>query len=332
MLYTAACKALGIRYPVAQAGMARWNTNAELAAAVGEAGGLGILGCLGRPADEARAQIERIRALTDRPFGVNLVLHLCEEDTFRACLEARAPVFSFFRGSPEQVVEATARAHDAGAVVVHQVTTPGEAVQACEAGVDVLVVQGTEAGGHMGPLPLSSLLPAVAAIAHEAGRPVLAAGGIVDGRGLAAALCLGADGVLMGTRFLATREAPISAAWKQAILDAAPGSTVASPAFDLIWGQDWPGVRARALRNGLAERWADTDSDTLLAARDEILDGIAQAERADDPEGMILLAGAGAGLIRDLQPAGDIVRDVVVTAVETLQEASRLIMSSEGLS
>jgi len=325
MLYTAACKALGMRYPVAQAGMARWNTNAELVAAVAAAGGLGILGCLGRPADEARAQIARIRALTDRPFGVNLVLHLRDEDTFAACLEERAPVFSFFRGSPEQLVDATARAHDAGAVVMHQVTTPGEAIQAREAGVDVLVAQGAEAGGHMGPLPLSLLLPAVAAIAREAARPVLAAGGIVDGRGLAAALCLGADGVLMGTRFLATREAPISAAWKQAILDAVPGSTVASPAFDLIWGQDWPGVRARALRNGLAQRWADADLDTLLAARDEILNGITRAERADDPEGMILLAGVGAGLIRDLQPAGDIVRDVVTTAARTLREAGRLV-------
>ncbi len=328
MLYTAACKALGIRYPVAQAGMARWNTNAELVAAVGEAGGLGILGCLGRPADEARAQIERIRALTDRPFGVNLVLHLRDEETFAACLKARVPVFSFFRGSPEQVVEATARAHDAGAVVAHQVTTPGEAIQACEAGVDVLVAQGTEAGGHMGPLPLSMLLPAVAAVAREAGRPVLAAGGIVDGRGLAAALCLGADGVLMGTRFLATREAPISAAWKQAILDAAPGATVASPAFDFIWGQVWPGVQARALCNGLAERWTSADPDALLAARDDILAEITQAERSDDPEGMILLSGTGAGLIRDLQPAGDIVRDVVATAVETLREMGLLVERS----
>ncbi len=325
MLYTAACKALGIRYPVAQAGMARWNTNAELVAAVAEAGGLGILGLLGRPAGEARAQIERIRALTDRPFGVNLVLHLRDEETFAACLDARAPVFSFFRGSPIEVVEATARAHDAGAVVMHQVTTPDEAVQACEAGVDVLVAQGTEAGGHMGPLPLSSLLPAVAAIAREAGRPVLAAGGIVDGRGLAAALCLGADGVLMGTRFLATREAPISAAWKRAILDAAPGSTVASPAFDLIWGQVWPGVQARALRNGLAERWTNAGLDALLAARHGILDDIARAEQADDPAGMILLAGTGAGLIRDLQPAGEIVRDVVTTAAETLRETGRLV-------
>jgi nitronate monooxygenase len=126
-------------------------------------------------------------------------------------------------------------------------------------GVDVLVAQGCEAGGRMGPLPLHSLLPAVVAVAGD--RPVLAAGGIVDGRGMAEALRLGAAGVLMGTRFLATPEAPIHPAYKQAIVDATPRATVASPIFDIIWGEEWPGVQARGLQNRLTATWVGREDE-----------------------------------------------------------------------
>lgn len=313
MIHTRACDVLGIAHPIAQAGMARWNTCAALVAAVSAAGGLGILGCLGRPADEAVAEIRRIRALTDRPFGVNFVLHQLDEETFAACLAERVPVFSFFRGDPAQAVE---RAHTAGAVTLHQVTTVEEAVRAREAGTDVLVAQGREAGGRMGPLPLLSLLPAVVEVAGE--TPVLAAGGIVDGRGLAAALCLGAAGVLMGTRFLATPEAPIPAAHKQAIVAAAPGGTVASGIFDLIWGEEWPGVRARALCNSLTARWLGRD-DELRAVRAEALEALQQAEAANNADEMVLLAGVGAALIRELRPAGEVVTDVAAEAERVLR-------------
>jgi len=210
MIHTNLCDVLGIDHPIVQAGMARSYTNAELVAAVSAAGGLGVLGCLGRPADEAVAEIRRIRALTDRPFAVNFVLHLCDEAAFAACLAEQVPIFCFFRGDP---AEAVARVHAAGAVTVYQVTTVAEAVRACAVGVDVLVAQGHEAGGHMGPIPLRTLLPEVVAVAGA--RPVLAAGGIVDGRDLAAALRLGASGVLIGTRFLATPEAPATATHKR---------------------------------------------------------------------------------------------------------------------
>src|SRR5919197_324371 len=170
------------------------NTSADLVAAVSAAGSLGVLGCLDRPPGEAVAEIRRIRALTDRPFGVNFVLHRLDEETFAACLAERVPVFSFFRGDP---ADAVARAHAAGAVTIHQVTTVAEAARACAVGVDVL----------------------------------------------------------MGTRFLATPEAPIHPAYKQAIVDAAPGATVASPIFDIIWGEEWPGVHARGLPNQLTATW-----------------------------------------------------------------------------
>lgn len=313
MLRTPVCETLGIAHPIVQAGMAREYTNAELVAAVSAAGGLGILGCLGRPADETVAAIRRIRALTDRPFGVNFVLHRRNRETFAACLAERVPVFSFFRGDPEEDVT---RAHAAGAVTIHQVTTVAEAERAVAVGVDVLVAQGSEAGGHMGPLPLLSVLPAVVAVAG--GRPVLAAGGISDGRGLAAALCLGAAGVLMGTRFLATPESPISPAYKRAILAAGPGATVASGLFDLLWGFAWPGVRVRAIGNALTERWAGRE-DELAAHLEEVRAECDRANREDDPRGMALLAGEGVGQIDAIQPAGAIVQSVAAEAERVLR-------------
>jgi len=319
MIRTTVCGLLGIDHAVVQAGMARYGTSAALAAAVSEAGGLGILGCLRRPADEAVAEIRLIRERTNRPFGVNFVLPLLDEKTFAACVAERVPVFSFFRGDP---AEATARAHESGAKVIHQVTTVAEAERARRVGVDIIVAQGTEAGGHNGPIPLFDLLPDVVAIARD--RPVLAAGGIVDGRGLAAALCLGASGVVMGTRFLATPECPASPRHKQAILDAAPGATVAGAVPDILWGDDWPGVQARAIRNALIDRWHGKEG-ALRERRDEALERLRQAEDGDDSDEIVLLAGMGCGRIGELLPAGEIVRATVEAAEQVLRDAYRLM-------
>jgi NAD(P)H-dependent flavin oxidoreductase YrpB (nitropropane dioxygenase family) len=313
MIQTKACTVLGITHPIVQAGMSRYGTNAALVAAVSAAGGLGVLGCLGRPLDETLAEIRGIRALTDRPFAVNFVLHLLDEQVFAACLAERVPVFSFFRGDP---AEATARAHQAGAVVIHQCTTVAEAERARRVGVDVIVAQGTEAGGHNGPIPLFGLLPDV--VDAAGGTPVLAAGGIVDCRGLAAALCLGASGVLMGTRFLATHECPATPRHKQAILDAAPGATVASGVPDTLWGEQWPGVQARAIRNQVIDRWQGRE-DQLRADWHAASAQLAQAEVEDDPDEILLLAGMGAGRINELLPAGEVVRKIVAEAEVTLR-------------
>jgi NAD(P)H-dependent flavin oxidoreductase YrpB (nitropropane dioxygenase family) len=293
--------------------MARVYTSADLVAAVSAAGGLGILGCLGRPADEALAEIRRIRELTDRPFGVNFVLHLRDEATFAACLAERVPVFSFFRGDPAEAIE---QAHAVGATTICQITTVEEATQVCDAGAEVLVAQGYEAGGHMGPTPLLALLPEVVAVAGE--RPVLAAGGVVDGRGLAAALCLGASGALMGTRFLATHEAPALAAHKRAILAARPGDTVANDIFDILWGDEWPGVQTRAIHNRFTDRWLGREGE-LRAAIEEIRRRRAEEGADQNPDEMPLLAGAGAGLIHELKPAGQVVREVVEEAQQVLR-------------
>jgi NAD(P)H-dependent flavin oxidoreductase YrpB (nitropropane dioxygenase family) len=312
MFQASVCSLLGISYPIVQAGMARGYTSAALVGAVSAAGGLGVLGCLDRSAGETISEIERIRELTDRPFALNFVLHRLDEEAFAAALVQRVPVIMSFRGDPGRVVE---RIHAAGALSMHQVTTVAEAREALAAGVDVLVAQGVEAGGHMGPNSLWSLLPAIVDAAGPI--PVLAAGGIVDGRGLAAALCLGAQGVVIGTRFLATPESPARPTHKEAILRASWGDTTASEMFDILWGSDWPGVQARAIRNRLTERWVGRE-DALRTARDEALATLHQAETENDPEEMVLLAGVGAARINKIVPAGDLVRAIAAEASAVL--------------
>ena len=312
-MLTPLCEVLNITQPVVQAPMGGV-TNPELIAAVSNAGGLGILACSWSSADEVRRSLREVRALTVRPFGVNFVLHLTNDAIFQLCLDDRVPVFSFFRGEPGP---ATARAHAIGAKVMYQVTTPAEAEQACAANVDVLVAQGCEAGGHMGPMPLWTLLPEVVRIAGH--RPVLAAGGIVDGQGLAAALACGAAGVLMGTRFLASTESPATAAHKRAILNAEIGDTIPTLVWDILWGEDWPGgIRTQSLRNAVTDRWDGREAD-LRAGIDAARAEFAAAEARQDAKLIPLLAGVGAARIHDIRPAADIVRSVVREAEQILR-------------
>lgn len=312
-MHTAVCDVLKITQPVVLAGMGG-ATSPELVAAVSQAGGLGILACTWISADEARHALRRIRALTDRPFGVNFVLHLTDDAVFQTCLDEQVPVFSFFRGDPAPAID---RAHAVGAKTLHQITTVDEAEQACAAGVDVVIAQGCEAGGHMGPHPLWTLLPEVVRVAGA--RPTLAAGGIVDGPGLAAALGFGAAGVLMGTRFLATPECPVMADHKQAILNARMGDTLATPLWDILRGEVWPGnIRLQSLRNRLTDRWHGHET-ALLAQLDAVRAQLAEAEASCDINLLPFLAGVGAARIRDILPAAQIVRDVVRDAERILE-------------
>lgn len=316
---TAICDILGIVHPVCQAGMAGY-TSPELVAAVSGAGGLGVHGSLGRDAAELGDLLRATRALLDdRPFGVNFVVPRLDEAAFARCLAERAPVICFSWGDPG---EYAARARAAGAAVVCQVTTLAEVPAALAAGVDVLIAQGTEGGGHSGFVPLAALLPAV--VDAAAGAPVLAAGGIVDGRGLAAALALGAAGGWLGTRFLATPEAPVSAAWKRAIVAAGPGDTVHTGAFDRLWGQPWPGGRIRAVRNRFTDEW-DGREDALAARLGEVRPAVWRAERADDADLIALQAGSGSGAIRDIRPAGELVGAIVAEAEEVIGRLGRLV-------
>jgi NAD(P)H-dependent flavin oxidoreductase YrpB (nitropropane dioxygenase family) len=319
MITTKACERLGIDHPVVLAGMGG-GTNPELVAAVSEAGGLGILACSWTEPDEIRAAIADIRVRTSRPFGVNFVLGQATPEKIDLAIEQRVPVLSLFRGTdPSEIV---ARAHAAGLTTTHQITTVDEARMSLAAGVDVLIAQGREAGGHMGPHPLWTLLPQVVAIAG--GTPVLASGGLVSGRDLAAALAMGASGVHMGTRFLASTEAPISDQFKAMILAARDGGTVSSKMWDMLWGSDWPGVEVRSLRNDFTLRWAGRENElamSLPAARADF----DAAHAAKDHSKINLLAGEGSSRIDSILPAAEIVRSVVAEAESALKGAHGLI-------
>jgi NAD(P)H-dependent flavin oxidoreductase YrpB (nitropropane dioxygenase family) len=319
MIHTKACEVLGITHPVVQAGMGG-GSSPQLVAAVSEAGGLGILACSWTEPDDIRAQIADIRARTSRPFGVNFVLHVTDPAKIDLAIAERVPVISLFRGTDPSAI--VAKAHAAGLVTTHQITTVEEAHVSLAAGVDVLIAQGREAGGHMGPHPLWTLLPEVLAIAGD--RPVLASGGLVDGRDLAAALTMGAAGVHMGTRFLASAESPATAAHKQAILDARDGDTLDTGLWDELWGGVWPGVKVRAFRNKLTERWHGRDAElaeNIAAVRAEF----ETASAADDTTKRPMLAGEGSTRISRIMAAAEIVGSVVGEAETVLRETARLV-------
>ncbi|MDQ6877025.1 MAG: nitronate monooxygenase [Candidatus Dormibacteraeota bacterium] len=298
-LHTPVCDLLGIDLPIFQAGMSTYTTP-ELVAAVSDAGGLGIIGSLGRSAKELRDEISKVRELTTRPFGVNHVISQIDNATLDVSLELRVPILSLAWGRARDIVR---RAHDAGLTVIHQVNTPEEAGQVASDGADVIVAQGTEGGGHVGGMSTLPLVPEVVDVVN--GVPVLAAGGIADGRGLAAALMLGAQGALMGTRFLATPEAKGHGHAKDVLLNALGSQTVASKFFDDVRGIRWPGALVRSVRNPLLDRWAQRQQDWALSA-DQIRPSLEAAIDAGD----FVLAGESVGLVHDIVPASELVRRI----------------------
>ena len=321
MLRTPLCDRVGIDAPVIQAGMSVF-TSPELVAAVSNAGGLGSLGAWQRPADQLEAGIAAVRDTTDRPFAVNHVVPDLDDAGFDLTLKAAPAVISFALDDPGDLV---ARAHDAGSLVMHQVTTVVQASEAAARGVDIIVAQGGEAGGYGGAVAALPLVPQVVDAVSPV--PVVAAGGISDGRGLAAALTLGAVGVNIGTRFLASREAPIPQGWKEAIL--------ASPSEEFVQvefvndirpnpGAVGYGTRVRARRSAFVDKWAQR-RDEIGRSPDEALGELGAAVGEGRMHELIAAAGQSAGLVRSVEPAGQIVRNVVDEAERALREAGRLI-------
>jgi NAD(P)H-dependent flavin oxidoreductase YrpB (nitropropane dioxygenase family) len=230
----------------------------------------------------------------------------------------RPPAIAFAWPRPEQKLEPfIARAHEAGCKVTFMAGGVPEAVRAAEAGADVIIAQGTEGGGHVGWQASLALVPMV--VDAVAPIPVLAAGGIADGRGLAAALALGADGVLLGTRFLASRESPLHPNFKQAILDSDGHDTLLSEIPDLASGIVWPGAMSRSRRNRFIERWAGREW-ALRRGRAEALAGMQAARKSGDAEEAVLSMGQDAGLIHDIPPAGEIVARIARDAECILRE------------
>lgn len=208
-------------------------------------------------------------------------------------------------------------AHEAGSLVMYQVSTVEGALRAKAAGADVIVAQGTEGGGHVGWMATMVLLPLI--VDAVGPTPVLAAGGIADGRGLAAALALGAQGVLLGTRFLATKESPLHPNFKQAVLDSDGHDTILTEIPDIARGNVWPGAMARSQRNAFIERWAGREWE-LRARQPEVLAALQKATAAGDTDNSTLLFGQDAGLIHDIPAAGEVVERIVAEAEVLLKD------------
>jgi NAD(P)H-dependent flavin oxidoreductase YrpB (nitropropane dioxygenase family) len=315
MLHTRICDLLGIVHPIVLAGMGSL-PSVPLVAAVSNAGGLGILGATRFSPAQMREQTAAIRAATKKPFGVNILLFLAEESGFAAALEARPPVMSFAWARPEQNLGPyMQRAHDAGSLAMHMAGDVPEAVRAAEAGADVIVAQGTEGGGHVGWMASMALVPMV--VQAVAPLPVLAAGGIADGRGMAAALALGAEGVLLGTRFLATNESPLHANFKQAIVRSNGHDTVLTDIPDIVRASVWPGAMARTLRNRFVEQWAGREW-ALRQQAHAAAEAIETARLAGDVDHAAILIGQDAGLIDSVLPADEVVRQMVAEAEQVI--------------
>ena len=281
--------------------------------------------------DMVRQQIRETRALTSWPFGVNLNLEFPQDERLAACLDERVPVISFFWRDPSYLV---ARAKAGGAIVLHTVGSAGDAKRAVDCGVDIVVAQGWESGGHVrGTVATMPLVPSVVDAVSPA--PVIAAGGVADGRGLAAALALGASGAWIGTRFLASHEATIHPRYRERLLEANENDTVF---LENLFDIHWPNAPHRVLRNRTVEAWeaagrpasgerpgegeviATSRSGRPIVRYQSCTPG---TDAEGDIDGLSLWAGQSVGLVSKLQSAGDIVREIADEARLILQRLAR---------
>jgi NAD(P)H-dependent flavin oxidoreductase YrpB (nitropropane dioxygenase family) len=322
-LRTRATELLGIEHPVVLGGMGA-GTSPELVAAVSEAGGLGVQGGVGRPPELLRSLAAEIRSRTPRPFGINLLLFLAAPEHRDALIELAPPVFSTAWPVPDDDLKPLFdRAHAAGSKVMHMVNGVPEALRAAEAGADLIVAQGTEGGGHVALISTLVLTPMV--VRAVAPLPVLAAGGIADGAGLAAALMLGAEGALLGTRFLATPESPWPAGFKRALVESDGHDTLLSEIPDTAKGNLWPGAYDRVRRNRLLEDWLGRENE-VRRHRAAIAARMRKAVEEGDAENGELNFGQAAGLIGDIVPAGELVRRISAEAERLLTESRSLVV------
>ena len=312
---------LGIVHPVMLAGMGGVSYS-RLAAAVSNAGGLGCLGASTMGDDEMVREIAATAAATDQPFGVDLLTAAPQDMTKKVqqIIDGGGTVFVAGLGVPREVID---QCHEQDVVVVNMCGKVRHAVTAVEAGCDLVVAQGTEAGGHTGQIATFALVPQVVdAVGSEV--PVVAAGGIFDGRGLAAALSLGADGIWVGTRFIATPEAQAVPGYKDRILASAEDGTVVTRAYT--------GKTCRVLRTSYAEEFerAGTPPEPfpgqVIRSMNDGANHLGGNEDTPgvDPDREFMPAGQGIGAITDLVPAGDLVRSIVAEADAVLDRVEAL--------
>jgi NAD(P)H-dependent flavin oxidoreductase YrpB (nitropropane dioxygenase family) len=326
---TPLCGWLGIDLPIVQAPVGS-AASPELVAAVSAAGGLGMLAVTWQSPAQARRSIRRVRELTRRPFGANLVLDFPIDDLLSVCLDENVPVVSTFWGDPARVGP---RIRASGAVHMHTVGSVGEAAGAAAAGVDVIVAQGWEAGGHVrGRTTTLVLVPAVVDAVHPV--PVMAAGGIGDGRGLAAVLALGAQGAWLGTRFLTAAEAFTHEVYRQHLVAARAEDAVHGCCFD----GGWPDAPHRALRNDTLRRWEQAGSpagpgrpgEADIVAVDAAGAALARYEDRIPLPGMTgalaemaMYAGQSVHLVHDVRPAADLIHDIAAQTAAIVSDLGR---------
>jgi len=291
----------------------------ELAAAVSNAGGLGVLPLWSQDVDTVRRTVRSTRGLTAAPFAANLNMEFPQEDRLDACLEEGVPIISFFSKKPGRLIR---KAKDAGAIVMHTIGDAASAKRAVEDGVDVIVAQGWESGGHVrGMVATMALVPAV--VDQVGDTPVIAAGGVADGRGLAAALALGAGAGWIGTRFLASEEATIHPEYRKHVLESTEKDTV--HLMNLFDG-GWPNAPHRAIRNSTVATWeaagcpepGSRPGEGEVIAMSESRGEIARyrsftpgPDATGDIEACSMWAGQTAALVRRVQPAAEIVHEIM---------------------
>ena len=314
MVHTPICELLGIRYPIIQGGMA-WIADADLAAAVSNGGGLGLISAMNANADWLRDQIRKAKALTKEPFGVNIMLMSpFAEEVARVVVEEQVPVVTTGAGSPGKYMEAW---RAAGIKVLPVVASVALARMMERSGATAIIADGGESGGHVGETTTMALIPQVCDAVQ---LPVVAAGGIGDGRGMAAALMLGASGVQMGTRFLVAQECNVHENYKKKILKAKDIDTI-------VTGRRL-GHPVRSLKNRFSRDYYQREYDSSFT--DENLEemGVGSLRRAaiegDEQRGSFL-AGQIAGLVNREQSAAEILHEVDALAAELLKGASQWI-------
>lgn len=312
-LKTELCDLLDIEKPIIQGGMA-WVATGELAAAVSTAGGLGIIGAGNAPADVIEKEIEKVKKLTDKPFGLNIMLlSPFADDIIELAIEKKVPVITTGAGNPGKHVK---RFQEVGSKVIPVVPSVALARRMQRLDVDAVIVEGTEAGGHIGELTTMALVPQVV---DAVDIPVIAAGGVADGRGLAAVLSLGAKGAQIGTRFVCSKECTAAVEFKNAILGARDRDAV-------VTGRS-TGHPVRNLKNKLTKELDQLESQGVDPKkieeigsgklRDAVIDG-------DVKEGSVM-AGQISGMISEIKPVKEIIEEILLTAENSIKKNFSLL-------
>jgi enoyl-[acyl-carrier protein] reductase II len=301
------CDMLGIQYPIFQGGMA-WVADASLAAAVSNAGGLGLISSVNAGTEAVRNEIRKCKELTDKPFGVNIMLQAPNAaEIAQMVIEEGVKILTTGAGSPAKYMEAW---KEAGIKVIPVIASVALALKMQSAGADAVVAEGAESGGHVGELHTMALVPQVV---DALDIPVIAAGGICDGRGAAAAFMLGAEAVQVGTRFLAAEECNVHPTYKEKVIKATDISTI-------VTGKSL-GHPVRSLKTPFSKTFARMEADPEVKP-EEILEfgsgSLRKAVQDGDSNGSYM-AGECAGMVKKIEPAKDIVEDIILGAEKVIR-------------